>query len=109
MNMEREKRCPDCGMTIGDFHRTGLFGCASCYKVFREEVRETVKRVQGRTRHTGNAPAPEAENKYVLLIEQDMLLESLSRALAEGKLRDADKFQHRLEEIKRLLHPEEPV
>ena len=101
------KTCPNCGASLADFRRTGLFGCAQCYTVFREEVRSAVKKVQGRSRHTGNAPAPEAESKYDLLIEQDILLESLSRALSGGNHQDADRLQSRLEEIAGVLHPED--
>lgn len=100
------KHCPNCGASLEDFRRTGLFGCAQCYDVFREEVRSAVKKVQGGSRHIGNAPAPEG-NKYVLVIEQEMLLESLSRSLKEGKHQEADKMQHRLEEIESILHPED--
>lgn len=107
--MKDEFTCPNCGKTLEEFRRSGLLGCAQCYGVFRTEVLAAVKKVQGRTLHTGRAPAPDAKKKYVLVIEQDMLYESLAQALREGRYAEADRMQERLKEISRELHPEEDV
>lgn len=101
--------CPNCGKTIEEFRKSGLLGCAKCYEVFRSEVLSAVKKIQGRTRHTGRSPAPDAEKNYVLVIEQDMLYESLAQALREGRYADADRMQERLKEIGKKLHPKEDV
>ncbi len=103
------KSCPKCGTTLADFRRTGLLGCAKCYVVFRSEVLAAVRQVQGRTRHTGKQPTPEAKNKYALVIEQDRLYEGLAHALREGRYTDAEKIKRRLDEIASILHPREDI
>lgn len=65
------KICPNCGASLEDFRRTGLLGCAQCYGVFREEVRSAIKKVQGGSHHTGNAPAPEGNKEIVSILHPE--------------------------------------
>ena len=51
--MRRETACPHCGATVEEYFRTGLVGCAYCYKAFRRELLPYVIRLQGSAEHGG--------------------------------------------------------
>lgn len=48
-----KKICKNCGMDFNDFKRTGKFGCDQCYETFYDLVEPLIKRIHGRTVHTG--------------------------------------------------------
>ncbi len=100
------KKCPRCGITIEDFRRTGLLGCAECYNVFREEILATVARVQGKTRHKGKLTVASEEN-YSLLLEQQLLKENIERAMREGDFERAEQLNRRLQESRRTRRGED--
>ena len=99
--------CPNCGTSLEDFKRTGLLGCGECYFVFREEILPAIQRIQGSVTHDGKSPVGEAEKNYSLHIEQELLRESVERALREGRFKEADEMKRRLKETYSALHPEE--
>lgn len=49
--------CPKCKTRLSDFTDTSFVGCANCYKVFREAVRQSAFRYHGRVEHLGKIPA----------------------------------------------------
>ena len=105
--MDNVTVCPRCGTTIEDFRRTGLVGCAECYRVFRAEILATVRRVQGNhTRHTGEIPAA-SEEKYSFMLERQHLKEEIERALRAGRYAEAETLQQRLKESDRTRRREE--
>lgn len=97
------KICPNCGMTEEEFRRKGLLGCAKCYKVFREEIMKTVKKVQGRTSQACKRPSVDAGDKSGLHLEQERLKESLAKANHDGRTAEVDEIKRRLSEIDRKL------
>lgn len=98
--------CPRCGTTIEDFRRTGLLGCAECYRVFREEILLTVRRVQGHTHHTGEIPSV-SEEKYSFMLERQHLKEEIERAMRAGRYAEAEELQQRLKESDRTRRRED--
>ena len=50
------KKCTLCASTFADISRNGRVGCAECYKVFREELTPTVRRIHGNVKHVGRNP-----------------------------------------------------
>ena len=45
--------CTSCGYTLGDFRRTAKLGCEDCYSVFEKVLEPLIKKMHGRTVHTG--------------------------------------------------------
>jgi protein arginine kinase activator len=73
-------QCTFCGMTLGDFRRTGRLGCATCYTVFEQSLRELLRRVHGSARHVGRAyQPPEPQRSERATIHE--LRERLRRAI----------------------------
>ena len=86
------RRCPSCGMALEDYRRTGLVGCAECYRFFRRELTPAVKGIQGGTAHTGKTPGADAGENYELFLERARLRGRLEEALRRGDDREAERL-----------------
>lgn len=63
--------CKSCGMSIADFKKNSLVGCADCYRTFLPYLRPIIKRLQSNVIHTGKRPCRQDESlKYKQRIEQ---------------------------------------
>jgi protein arginine kinase activator len=51
-----ETACPGCGMTFGDFSRSGKIGCGECYAAFGDRLEPLLRRIHGSGSHTGKVP-----------------------------------------------------
>lgn len=51
-----ETKCSLCGATFDELVRDGKAGCPKCYDVFAGELEESIRRIHGRSSHTGRAP-----------------------------------------------------
>lgn len=55
-------RCETCGSSYTDIQRTGMMGCADCYKLFEKDILPTIRKIHGNTTHCGkNSAAFKAE------------------------------------------------
>ena len=50
------ERCPSCGSSFEEIVRTGMVGCADCYKTFYDRLLPSIQRIHGRARHAGKRP-----------------------------------------------------
>lgn len=92
------KICPKCGTTLEEFRRTGLLGCAICYRAFAEEIMPTLRLVQGSVLHTGKHPAERSEERYSIRLEQQLLIDSIEQAMREGNYERAEELKERLQQ-----------
>ena len=49
----QEKVCARCGTGLSEILRTGIVGCAECYKNFETEIRNAIIQKQGTINHVG--------------------------------------------------------
>ncbi|HIX47079.1 MAG TPA: hypothetical protein H9737_05250 [Candidatus Borkfalkia faecigallinarum] len=103
----KEKRCPVCGCTFGDYMRTGVLGCAACYQAFRAELEPTIRRIHGKTVHEGKRPLAN-ERMFRLLDEQKSMRSELERALREKRMKDADEINRALRRLNRMIYGDAP-
>lgn len=89
---QNARRCPSCGMTFEDYKRTGLLGCAKCYRYFRRELLPAVRDIQGGTAHTGKTPGKDAGENYELLLERARLRSRLEEAVRRGDDGEAQRL-----------------
>ncbi len=105
------KSCPVCGLTLADFRRTGLLGCADCYNAFRGELLPTIRYVQGKLRHEGKAPSGEADERYDLVRDlvrtQESLRARISEAEHDGDELELERLKTELARVNRKLYGEE--
>ncbi len=67
--------CPDCGIGLEEFRRTGRLGCARDYLHFQAELLPLLERIQGARTHVGQAPR---------LVGRRLELEALRASLEEA-------------------------
>ncbi len=112
-NGRKSKTCPNCGLSFGEFRKTGLLGCAKCYETFRDELIPTIRYIQWEVRHEGKTPSADAEEKYdlvrELVREQDALRGELEKAVLAGDYGQVKKLKERLTLIKKQLNETEGV
>ena len=53
---EPAAHCPACGMSLGDFLRSGKIGCSECYKSFHDQLEPLIRRIHGSSTHNGKIP-----------------------------------------------------
>ncbi len=87
-----EKACGGCGMTLREFAREGMAGCPRCYEDFAAELESTIRRVQGKSTHTGRTPAG--------LKEKQDLQKKIAELTAEQKRAVADEDYERAAQIR---------
>lgn len=52
-----DKVCPRCNLSLMELMRSGVVGCANCYKVFENEIRSRILQKQGTINHIGKKPS----------------------------------------------------
>ena len=61
----RDRQCPECGTTFGEFKTKGRFGCAHDYEVFQARVVPLLDRIHGATEHVADSDAISAKKSPV--------------------------------------------
>lgn len=82
-----DKVCRVCGTLLSDFYNTGMLGCEHCYTAFEKEILIALKKVQGRTFHTGKTQRLTSLDKQ-LITEYNALIKEKERATIEGRFGD---------------------
>ena len=100
------RRCPSCGMALAAYRRTGLVGCAECYRFFRRELTPAVKGIQGGTAHTGKTPGADAGENYELFLERARLRGRLEEALRRGDDREAERLGEAIRSLNKAIRGE---
>ncbi len=94
--------CPVCGMAFEEFRRTGLLGCANCYRAFRRELMPTLRSVQGDTVHRGKRQDTISEEYYdrirTLVNRIDALKDSIESEMRRGGYARVKKLNDELKE-----------
>jgi protein arginine kinase activator len=49
-------RCPECGLSYGEFRQAGRLGCPHDYQAFRAELTPLLERIHRAGRHVGKSP-----------------------------------------------------
>jgi len=73
----KTKFCPKCGTNLNELLKTGYLGCAECYTVFRNEIKEMLPKIQISSTHKGDM----TEEVYVPIEQR---LHSLKHQLDEA-------------------------
>ncbi len=51
LNEYKITKCKNCGYTLEDYSKTGLFGCPECYSTFENELDSLFLKFHGKNRH----------------------------------------------------------
>jgi protein arginine kinase activator len=94
-----EDSCPSCGMTMQEFQKGHLLGCANDYDVFGDTLEPIIAKNQGgNTVHKGKVPenAPEDSKKQIEILN---LRRELEDAVENEDYENAAKIRDRIEHL----------
>ncbi|MDO4548612.1 MAG: UvrB/UvrC motif-containing protein [Clostridia bacterium] len=94
--------CMGCGLTYGEYRKTGFLGCPECYQAFRHPLSQTLKRLNGYTRHIGRVPGNDMCSVSIRL-DIDRLRHQLTRAINEEEYEQAADIRDRIKELSAML------
>ncbi len=90
--------CSACGTTYEQFHKSGLLGCAQCYREFREPLQMMMSRTHGRTQHVGRTPGG-VDNVLSAKLKIKRLRQALSQAISEEEYEQAAKLRDQIRQL----------
>ena len=96
--------CPQCGLSVTEFNKTGRLGCGECYVAFAGELSELLLRIHGREHHIGKVPAM---NPIQLETRKELLnlRRQLKRAIEREEFESAAEIRDRINEIEQMTEP----
>ncbi|MBR2751531.1 MAG: UvrB/UvrC motif-containing protein [Clostridiales bacterium] len=91
------KTCPTCGLSLGEFMKSGFLGCPDCYSAFSERIDPVFMRTQMGMKHVGRLPGKDGENVafsdipgkteiHEVETDSDVLMEDLPEEEKEKKM-----------------------
>ncbi len=99
--------CPDCGTGYDQFQKSGLLGCAGCYKAFREPLSALLQRVHGHSQHVGRIPGRQRPEHVGNQVNLFSLRQALQKAIAEEEYERAAVLRDQIKELALLADREE--
>ena len=87
--------CNNCGTTYKEFTKSGLFGCAECYKAFNEYINKEFLTLFKNNRYTGRKP-----NLFYVQSEITNLEQLIEICLKNGDYQRATLYGKELEKLK---------
>ncbi len=94
------KSCPACGLTYGDFRKTGRLGCDACYGAFEKGLRGLFETIHKSAGHPGKVPS-RARGKVDALRLLQELEAGLCAAVAREDFEKAAELRDRIQELKK--------
>ena len=98
-NYIQERVCPRCKTSLSDFYRANIVGCANCYKVFENEIRQVLLEKQGAMNHVGKVSSKHVSK--VKIKEQIAKLEEEKTLAAKNEdFMRAEVLKNQIEKLK---------
>jgi protein arginine kinase activator len=95
-DLEAENRsCPHCGMTLAEFRKRRVVGCAHDYEIFGDELLELLRRLHAGPLHVGKLPQA-IEMKRLRDHRVGQLREELARAVTGESYEEAARLRDRI-------------
>lgn len=98
--------CPDCGRTAKEFFKTGLVGCANCYKHLKKEIYPSIVKMQGDRAHCGKR-SELSEDREKLILKRNEAKSNVERLMAEHRFEEAQTPMKELKRLNALLYGED--
>ena len=101
----RDRQCPKCGMSFGEFKTKGRFGCPHDYEVFQSRVIPLLERIHGASEHTGEADAEKEvqQQNDTAALELKRLRKDLSRVIKNEEYEEAARIRDRIQILQKKL------
>lgn len=90
--------CPECGMTLARFRKTGRLGCPACYRAFAREMRPLLQSMHHADRHLGRRPQSR-EATWSRREREETLQNRLADAVAAEDYENAARLRDELKDL----------
>lgn len=101
--LQREERCPQCGLTYDQFVQGGKMGCSSCYSTFDNRIGSLLKRIHGASAHVGKVPR-RTGGKYRVQREITNLRNQLSEVIRREEFEAAAEIRDKIKELEKDIN-----
>ena len=88
-------KCPSCGSTFEQIAKRGKLGCPECYKTFYDELLPSLRKLHGKTHHTGKVPG-NADESTKTARELKTLQEQLQAAIESEEYEKAAQLRDQI-------------
>lgn len=97
------ERCEKCGMSFEEIVKSGKIGCAGCYEKFYEMLLPSIRRIHGKTQHSGKTAAVVEHEEEVKEKTKEEIIEELKTemqtAIEEQNFERAAEIRDRIKEL----------
>lgn len=100
--VKADARCGGCGITYGEFTRSGLLGCSRCYDEFGPRLDPLLHRVHGSTKHAGKVPRRRGGALHIRR-QIEELKRGLNEAVVAERYEEAARLRDQIRELERQL------
>jgi protein arginine kinase activator len=95
-------KCAGCGLTEGDFKKTGRLGCAMCWETFATGLASLLKAMHKGDHHVGKVPG-KAAHTVVIQDQIKSLSDELDEAIRSEKYETAAGLRDQIRELQGQL------
>ncbi len=103
---KKTKRCNFCGSSFDEIAKTGKVGCAHCYEEFYDELLPSIRRIHGRTNHTGKL-ARSAGTEVKVRNEITKCKYELEQAIKTQEFEKAAELRDKIKELEKNIGSEQ--
>lgn len=96
--LTEKKRCTLCSSTFDELVANGKVGCAKCYEVFSDELKNSIERIHGKTEYAGKNIAKNKTNNEAN-DNLSSLRDELSAAIESQEFEKAAELRDKIREI----------
>lgn len=94
--------CSSCGMTYGNYRKSGRVGCSKCYEAFKEKITPLIQELHGSVVHVGLSP--QNYNDYEVIKRKLLALKSeLKTAVAKEEFERAVAIRDEIQELEQSM------
>lgn len=93
-------QCENCGLTYAQFSQIGRLGCSDCYETFKDKLNVLLRRIHGRTQHTGKVPC---RSGSVIKFKKEIkeLRSELQKKINSEEFEKAAKIRDRIRDLEK--------
>ncbi len=99
--------CRTCGLSFDAFTRQGRFGCGDCYRTFRHDLEQMMRKIHGASLHRGRSPVLTASDSDtglpIPVKEEERLEQELKKAIDLEDFERAAEIRDKLKSIRESL------
>ena len=99
----KTERCEKCGMSFEEIVKSGKIGCADCYGKFYEMLLPSIRRIHGKTQHSGKtATVLETKETVKEKTKEEIIAEKkaeMQKAIEEQNFERAAELRDEIKEL----------